>query len=40
MRITARTSLLNTHGALIRARVATCAGSEPFGTPTDKLTSV
>ena len=40
MRITARMSLLTTHGALIGARVAACAGSEPFGTPTDKLTGI
>jgi hypothetical protein len=40
MRITARMSLLNTHGRLYRAWVAACAGSEPFGTPTDKLTGI
>ena len=41
MRTNARTSLLYTHGSLIGAWVAACAGSEPFGTrPTDKLTGI
>jgi hypothetical protein len=40
MRITARTSTLYIHGPLMGTWVVSCAGSEPFGTPTDKLTGI